>query len=918
MDNPNIANPTATPSGTAIYIVTVIDDTGCKATDEVIVTVLPPQIESISPIGANPQKDTVVTITGAYFMENTTVTFGDTLARIISLSEDVIVVVAPNLEDVVQLPQSVDVLVTNPDGQSDKLIRGFSYANAPEITEISPKFGNLEGGTFVTVEGNNFLEGATVFLGNQPVYVISLSEKTIEILTLPLKTEPNVQYEVDVIVQNPDGQSGILSKGFIYLEKPIIESISPKSSKPSGGIEITINGRGFSTTEPPQVTIDDKFAEVIDCSDTEIKVVVPPYDNIDKPSPVDVIVENPDGQSARVVGEFFYTESSRLDNISPPSGTPEGGTVVTISGKWFMTDATVIFGGNAADIIQLSDTEVKVLTPLLMTEQPMAVNVVLINPDNQIDVIVGGFTYTELPRIDNISPNNGTPEGGTIVKISGQWFFEGVTVTFGGKPAEIIQLSAIEIQITTPPLDTSEPKKVDVVVENPYGQSDISDDGFTYIETPFIDKISPEFSAPEGGVLLTITGQWFSDDAKVLFDIVSATVTQSSSTAIEIVVPPLETDEPKKVNVIVENPDGQSDIYVGGFVYTQTPEIEDVHPVSGTLNGGTKVTITGRWFMGDVVVTFGESPAEILKLLSSEEFEVITPTLSVERPTLVDVVVANVYGQKDIREKAFMYIEAPRIDKIFPISGTLEGGTEIIISGKWFIDGSIVKIGQAEASEAIVKSNTEILAITPPGSLGRKDVIVINPYEQVGTLLGGFEYRNAPVIQSVQPVVGPLAGNTHLTINGSGFVEGVTVMIGNKEARPVTYLSDTRLIAITPQSSAGLKDLIVINPDGQRSNSAKFNYVDFPDKIKIYNFPNPFPTGQTTTFRYKNGNGKIIEIKIFNLAGELVQSLSNSGGKNIIWDGRDLEGDKVPPGLYPYVYLLNGKFEQRQLLQIVR
>jgi len=368
----------------------------------------------------------------------------------------------------------------------------------------------------------------------------------------------------------------------------------------------------------------------------------------------------------------------------------------------------------------------------------------------------------------------------------------------------------------------------------------------------------------------------------------------------------------------VENPNGQSSNPFVGFVYTREPEIEKFYPVNGKPQGGTRVTITGRWFMKDITVTFDKNPAEAVKWLSYTTIEVFTPLLAVEHPTPVDVAVTNVYGQSGKSDDDFIYTEAPHIDRISPISGTPKGGTPITISGRWFIDGSSVKIGETEASEVKVKSDTEITAFTPSGLLGKKDVIVINPYSQAGTLPGGFEYKEAPVIQGIYPVVGPLAGNTQLTINGSGFVEGAIVKIGEKPALSVEFASETHLTAITPPSEdAGLKNVIVINPDGQQSASAKFNYVDFPGEIRIYNFPNPFQTGQNTTFRYKGGNGKKVEIKIFNLAGELVQSLSKEGGETINWDGRDLEEDKVPPGLYPYIYLLNGKFEQRQLLQII-
>jgi len=794
-----------------------------------------PEITEISPIGGNPNEETPVTIKGIGFIKGATVTFGGNSAKIKTFSTKEIKVTTSKLEQQVTFPYAVDIVVENPDGQIDLLKEGFLYASAPTIIEISPTGGKSIGGTLVTIRGNNFLKGLTVFLGDQPGGVVSVSETRIEVFTPPLiKKEPSIQYKVDVIVQNPDGQRTECRIGFAYSRDPVIEDISPKSSKPSGGIEITIRGFGFSETVCPQVTIGDKSAELISCSDTEIKVVAPPFNDIKEPIPVNVIVKNSDGQNGQIgklVGKFFYTESPHIDNIRPSSGTPKGDTEVTISGEWFIDKATITFGGEPANISSLSANEVKVTTPPLTTQKPQTVDVVLINFDGQRDTKVDGFVYTEVPLIDTVSPGNGTPDGGTPVIISGQWFMEKAKVLFGDK---------------------------------------------------------------------------------------EATITQFSNNRIEILTPPVETEQPRQIDVVVSNPDDNIGRKVQGFIYTRAPQINNISPGNGTPGGGKRAIITGEWFIEDVTVTFAGNRAEVV-WLSPTNLEVVTPPLAVEHPTQVDVIIADVYKQSDKLINGFTYTEAPHIDSISPIGGTSEGGTQIIISGKWFIDRSIVKIGEAEASEVIVKSDTEIVAITPPGSLGKKGVMVINPsYSQSGMLLGGFEYRNAPVIHSTQPVAGPSAGNTQLTINGSGFVEGATVMIGGKSTLSVTYVSESQLIAITPPSTEGLKNVLVINPDGQQSNPAKFNYVDFPERIEIYNFPNPFPTGQSTTFRYRNGNGKKVEIKIFNLAGELVQSLSANSGSTIIWDGRDLEGDKVPPGLYPYVYLINGKFEQRQLLHVVR
>jgi len=83
----------------------------------------------------------------------------------------------------------------------------------------------------------------------------------------------------------------------------------------------------------------------------------------------------------------------------------------------------------------------------------------------------------------------------------------------------------------------------------------------------------------------------------------------------------------------------------------------------------------------------------------------------------------------------------------------------------------------------------------------------------------------------------------------------------------------------------------------------------------VYNYPNPIKVGQKTTFRYnpKEDSGTV-EIKIFNMAGELMESLSDGDRDGLIpWNDID-----IPPGLYPYVFILNGKIEQGQLLLVKR
>ena len=100
----------------------------------------------------------------------------------------------------------------NPDGQYTVLADGFRYSFPPSTVKITPKEGTLEGGQQITIVGNRFLPGATVFIGGTEASVVELSRREILAVMPPSATEG----PVDVVVRNPDGQESTLKAGFTY------------------------------------------------------------------------------------------------------------------------------------------------------------------------------------------------------------------------------------------------------------------------------------------------------------------------------------------------------------------------------------------------------------------------------------------------------------------------------------------------------------------------------------------------------------------------------------------------------------------------------------------------------------------------------------------------------------------------------
>jgi len=82
-----------------------------------------------------------------------------------------------------------------------------------------------------------------------------------------------------------------------------------------------------------------------------------------------------------------------------------------------------------------------------------------------------------------------------------------------------------------------------------------------------------------------------------------------------------------------------------------------------------------------------------------------------------------------------------------------------------------------------------------------------------------------------------------------------------------------------------------------------------PRRLKLVNRPNPFNSG--TTFEYRLENPGKVHLAVYDAAGKLVRSLTDSGmpaGPHAMyWDARNDGGRKVGAGTYFVKISINGK-----------
>jgi hypothetical protein len=151
---------------------------------------------------------------------------------------------------------AVDVVVTNLDNdQTDTIFNGFTYLEEPpQVIGVAPATGSVDGGTAVTIFGNNFADGATVQFGEVDATAVDFVSEHELTATAPAGTGV-----VDVIVTNDDDQASTLEDAFTYEAAAPGEGEIISGDIPATGFGLFVFGGGtnaqlLEASECPQAT----------------------------------------------------------------------------------------------------------------------------------------------------------------------------------------------------------------------------------------------------------------------------------------------------------------------------------------------------------------------------------------------------------------------------------------------------------------------------------------------------------------------------------------------------------------------------------------------------------------------------------------------------------------------------------------
>lgn len=243
--------------------------------------------------------------------------------------------------------------------------------------------------------------------------------------------------------------------------QPIITSISPETG--SIGSEVTIIGENFSNNKDEvYVVFDAKSAEVIESSNTKLKVKAPSGFN----NTVTNIIVAINGEISNAKTFTYSDQTPTISSISPESGEP--GNEIIITGSKFGTDLSKVdvrFNDvKATSILSVDDTEIKVEIPEGFSDEK--VNVKVSVSDLASNIIEFYYLDTATPLITTITA---TCFYNSTVVIEGNDFSteeDGNIVKFGDKEANIITATKNTLTVITPNLGSATSAEVTVTKNN--------------------------------------------------------------------------------------------------------------------------------------------------------------------------------------------------------------------------------------------------------------------------------------------------------------------------------------------------------------------------------------------------------------------------------------------------------------------
>ncbi|MFZ5351267.1 MAG: IPT/TIG domain-containing protein [Bacillota bacterium] len=786
--------------------------------------------------------------------------------------------------------------ISNVTTPPDTLIKYASYLSFTDPASYKVKYNAIYNGSVpVTIirEIQVFIDQPAEIL-DSPVPTFTRDKDTITVL--PKDVTTNEDKKVNVIIQttttvfdetNPldlkvyynRNEEYIVTDGFTYIPNelaPSITAVTPEYGPKDREIYMTIFGTQFQVLEDgslPSVRIGGRTITDIKVYDdrnrlvdgkvialgNKIKLKMTPPTPVEASldGAVDVVVTNPSGGQATLVNGFEFRNPDAISRpaekmpvmseiklpIADIRGGVESGETVKITGANFDTSADtnhrviITIDGEYAEIegkVSSDGKNVTIIPP--PGTVPGMTKLQLINEDGSM--ASEDFEYrlvTSAPKITQIVPDRGGK--GTKLVIKGEDF--------------------LMPDLSVPPDDPR--RKGSVVLLN-----GIELNAYNYLPAGTVTEVGgsiyfngtydPDGAGSEPAYLLNGEMVKVQDITTIYVDVPDKFYSFLAGSAPYLT----HTNVPLgDLTVEVLNPDGAKTKENFEFKYMNPatiPTIDSVNgvvPSSGSINGGTIVTIKGTNFkQNNIKVYFGSEQSENIQFINATEIRALVPVYPYPLPEDTDqlavpVMVMNYDGGAAVKDNGFTYRipgSNPVIESLSPNKGSAAGNEEVVIRGTDFRrspDGSVLPKVYFNGKEAQVtwygNSNvSEILTVVTPPSTesGPVDVVIVN-FDSGSYTFKSFTYeKSSPNITGLTPDKISKLGNVKMQINGTNFKKSDFTSLTNNPLELVNRHTST------PVAASTVIDTLVVFGDNTTGDVKSIDTVIGPfetvmDNLKI-------------------------------------------------------------------------------------
>ncbi|XP_029299003.1 LOW QUALITY PROTEIN: PKHD1 like 1, tandem duplicate 1 [Cottoperca gobio] len=418
------------------------------------------------------------------------------------------------------------------------------------------------------------------------------------------------------------------------------------------------------------------------------------------------------------------------------------------------------------------------------------------------------------------------------------------------------------------------------------------DCGFEWSDdkTPVVTGISPSQGSNGLGTLLTVTGTGFSSENASIF--VGETRCHVEQVDATTQVCRLGSASAGTYPVFVSFPSLGNSRSAGGSIFHFTYQliVSSFSPLSGSLAGGTLLTVRGFGFSQETRVTVGRDECTVVHA-SDAELKCRTPA-GTAGPQTVTVMMGNM---SQTASSSFTYDNnlTSQISGLSPRHTTVIGHEVLTIQGSNLggrDNDSIVLVGRKECV-SVKWTATDItcrLPVLPPGMYEVDVQVGNNGYSQTSNGVNAtIEYILE--IHSISPLLGSLMGGTRLTVSGSGFSNNTSdnkVSFGGAECE-VQAASEKELQCVMQSEE---KTHIVTNQGSHRTFGQ--GYAWSPASLDAF-------VGDKVAWRWEAPTLQNVAYRVFSVA---------SPGDTTDGEGPFNSGEKSSTGSFSYSFTAPGVY----------